>query len=156
MHHVITLIAKYFIVIPVLIAAVVWLKLARRQKLDFIILGFGSAVVAVLLAKIGSHLFYDPRPFVVGHFTPYFPHGNDNGFVSDHMLFGSLIACVTLVYNRRLGAIALAFAFLVGIARVVAGVHHLIDIAGAFLIAAVAVWLVNRLLLWWHNRHKAV
>lgn len=156
MHELVTIIAKYFVIIPVILAFYVWLKLAHRQKIEFLALGFGSAIVAIVLAKLGSHLFYDPRPFVSGHFIPFFAHGNDNGFPSDHTLLGSLIACATLVYNRRLGAIALAFAVLVGLARVIAGVHHLLDIVGSVVISALAVALVNALLVWWSKKHKAV
>lgn len=154
-HSLVIIIAKYFIIFPVVIAFWVWLKLDRKHKREFILLGLLATICTGVLAVIGSHLYHDPRPFVVGHFTPYFPHGNDNGFPSDHTLLGSLLAFVTLRYDRRLGGISLAIAALVGLARVIAGVHHLVDIAGAMLIAGLSVYAAGYGLSWWSKRHSA-
>jgi len=146
MHEVVTLVAKYFVIIPLLIAGYVWLRLEQKDKLRFVLLALASGVVAVLLAKVGSKLYYDPRPFVSGHFTPYIPHASDNGFPSDHTLLSAWLGFLTLSRSRRLGALALAFAVLVGGARMIAGVHHLLDIVGSFVCAAVAVALCSALL----------
>ena len=139
MHNLVTIVAKDFIVIPVLIALFVWLRLDRRLKKEFIVVGMLAAVFALALAVIGSKLFNDPRPFVAGNFTPYFAHGTDNGFPSDHTLLGSLFAFLAYKYDRKLGTLAFAFAFAVGLARVLAGVHHVADIIGAVAFAAVGV-----------------
>ena len=107
-----------------------------------------AALFTGVLAVVGSKLFNDPRPFVAGHFTPYFAHGNDNGFPSDHTLFASLCAAITYIYSKRFGAIAFVLAALIGLSRVIAGIHHLVDIVGAILIAiaatALAFLLVRR------------
>lgn len=145
MHSLVILIAKDFIVLPVLIAAYVWLRLESHAKRRFLILVVGGAIGSVLLAKIGSKLFYDPRPFVAGHFQPYFSHSADNGFPSDHTLLASFLAFVTLRFSRFWGGIALAIAILIGLTRVVAGVHHLVDILGSIICAGLAVLIVNQL-----------
>jgi len=139
MHTIVTIVAKDFIIIPALIALFVWLRLDRHLKKEFILFAFGSVVITVALAVIGSKLFNNPRPFVVGQFTPYFAHGNDNGFPSDHTLLGSLLAFLVYKYDRKLGILALLFALAIGLARVLAGVHHVIDIIGAIVFAAIGV-----------------
>ncbi len=146
MHNLITIIAKDFIVIPLLIALVVWLRLDRHHKKEFIVLAAGSAVITLALAVIGSKLFNDPRPFVVGHFTPYFAHGHDNGFPSDHTLLGSLLAFLVYKYDRKLGGLALIFALAIGLARVLSGVHHTVDIIGSVVFAALGVSLTAALI----------
>ena len=139
MHALVTLVAKYFIIVPFLCALYVWLRLDRRDRLRFILVGLVTGVVAILLAKIGNQLYYDPRPFVAHHTVPYFHHGNDNGFPSDHTLLSATLAFVTLRFDRRWGALALLAALMVGAARVIAGVHHLADIAGSFIFAGIGV-----------------
>jgi undecaprenyl-diphosphatase len=140
------IIAKYFIVISVLVSFVFWLKLVNREKKEFIILAILAGILALVLAKLSGKLFYDTRPFVAGHFTPYFSHGADNGFPSDHTLLTSLLAFVVMKYDRRVGYALLVIAVLVGLARVIAGVHHLVDIAGSIVIAGVSVLVVTLLM----------
>lgn len=137
MHEIVIYIAKYFIILSVLSALFGWLKLDMEDKKRFVIAAVVGAIVAIALAKVGSMLFNNPRPFIVGHFTPYFAHGNDNGFPSDHTLFTGLVAAVVWWYNRKLGYVLFAVALAVGLARVTAGVHHLIDIAGALVFAII-------------------
>lgn len=153
MHEIVIIVAKYFIAFPVLLLGLTWLLLPRAQKKQAIVVGVLAAIGTGALALLGSKLYYDPRPFVVGHFTPYFPHGADNGFPSDHMLFGSLCAAIAFMYNSRLGVAAFVFAILVGISRIIAGVHHAADIIGSMVFAcvatAIAYLLVQRL-----TRHK--
>jgi undecaprenyl-diphosphatase len=141
MHELVITIAKYFIVISVVASLLVWLRLSRADKRRFIIVAIIGAILSLLLAKIGSKLFYDPRPFVAGHFTPYFPHGNDNGFPSDHTLFTSFLAFLVMKFNCKAGIALLVVAALVGVSRRLAGVHHLVDIIGSMVFAAIGVGL---------------
>lgn len=150
MHEIVIFVAKYFVLISVIVTAYVWWKLpALSQKKRFIAEAILGAVLSLLIAKIGSKLYTDPRPFVVGHFTPYFSHANDNGFPSDHTLFTSFMAFLLLHYNRRAGVGLIVIAALVGLSRVIAGVHHVVDIVGAFICSfagiAIAAFAVNRL-----------
>jgi len=141
LHEIIIIIAKYFIVISLLVSLLVWLKLTAREKKEFIALAIVGGILALIFAKIGSKLFYDPRPFVVGHTTPYFSHAPDNGFPSDHTLLASLLAFVVVKYDRRIGYALLVVAVLIGLARVIADVHHLIDIVGSIIFSGIAVFI---------------
>lgn len=145
MHGFITFIANYALVIPIFGLLIAWLLTdAKTKKKQFLMEALLGAVTIVLLAKIGSWLFYNPRPFIVGHFVPYFPHPNNNGFPSDHTLFTSYLAFLVLNYNRKLGAALLIVAILIGLARVIAGVHHLVDIVGAFAISGITMTCMHR------------
>lgn len=143
MHSAVTFIATYTIFLSAALVLWVFLTLPRAKKKEFLLVGIISAILALVLAKIGSHLYYDPRPFVVGHFTPYFSHGNDNGFPSDHTLLAGVFTFVALRYSKKFGWALLFLALFIGMARVKAGVHHSIDILGSFVISAVAVWITG-------------
>ena len=145
-HEVVTIIAKYFIVLAALLAAAVWLKVTGTEKKRFIALAIVGAIFSLVLAKLGSKLHSDPRPFVVGHFTPYFSHGADNGFPSDHTLLTSFLAFTTWRFSRKAGITILFIAILVGLSRVIAGVHHLQDIIGSMVFAFIGVWLADLLI----------
>src|ERR1700704_4461652 len=128
MHEIVIIVAKYWIVIPVVASAIVWLRLSGARKKEYVLMIVFGAMITVLLAKVGSKLFDNPRPFVVGHFKPYFAHGADNGFPSDHTLLASLLAFTMLWFSKKVGVVLCAVALLIGLARIAAGVHHLIDI----------------------------
>lgn len=150
MHELVIIIAKYFLLISLVVSLVIWLKLVRNDKRKFILQAILGAILTLALAKLGSKLFYDPRPFVVGHFTPYFSHSADNGFPSDHTLLTSFLAILVFNYNRQAGIGLFVVALAVGLSRVVAGVHHLADIIGSIVFAIigyyVAVWLIGLIL----------
>ena len=141
MHEIVIIVAKYFIALAVLVTVVVWLKASRPEKKRFIVLALLGAIFSLVLAKVASKLYYDPRPFVTGHFTPYFSHSNDNGFPSDHTLLASFLAFTVWRFSRKAGIALLIIAILIGLSRVVAGVHHLLDIAGSLAFAFLGVWL---------------
>jgi undecaprenyl-diphosphatase len=148
MHEIVIIIAKYFILISLALSLYVWLKLDTPQKKRYLLLAIVGGILTLILAKLGSKLYYDPRPFIEGHFTPYFAHGNDNGFPSDHTLFTSFLAVLALYFNRKIGIILFGIAGLVGISRVIAGVHHSLDIIGSIVFAIcgfyIALWIVNK------------
>lgn len=143
MHQIVIIVAKYFIVLAALLAAVVWLKASTPEKKRFIALAILGAIFSLVLAKVGNKLHSDPRPFVVGHFTPYFSHGADNGFPSDHTLLASFIAFTTWRFSKTAGVVLLIIAILIGLSRVIAGVHHLQDIIGSIIFAFIGVWLAS-------------
>jgi undecaprenyl-diphosphatase len=88
-----------------------------------------------------SRFYFDPRPFVQGNFTPLLPHAADNGFPSDHTLLAAAIAFATFHFNKKLGLFLLLLAILVGVARILAGVHHVADIAGSIIITGLVYFL---------------
>lgn len=132
--------AKYLFVLPVLVLGAYFFFAKRwpAQK-GMALFAVPAALLALVLGKIANRLWYDPRPFVLGHFTPLVAHAADNGFPSDHTLLVSAIAVIGTYWDRRLGAALWVIAVLVAIARVYVGVHHLIDVLASMVIALVAV-----------------
>src|SRR4051812_21277386 len=152
-HSVIKFVAQYFIVLSLAAALAVLIRARQKdQRIDFCLLLAGAGLLSLALAKLGSQLVHDPRPFAVGHFTPLIAHTSDNGFPSDHTLLSSLIGWTCLVYSRKIGSAALVVAALIGVARMAAGVHHLEDIVGSFVISGLSVLAVCKLIRLWRRR----
>ncbi len=132
--------AKYLIAFSLVFATAFALKLSRKEQRSIIIFGVMAFPIIYLTALVAGHFYNNPRPFVVEHFVPLIPHGDDNGFPSDHVLLASAIASIWTIYSKRIGLILWGAALLIGIARVYVGVHHTIDVMGSALIAAVVSW----------------
>jgi undecaprenyl-diphosphatase len=143
MDTLIIFIAKYLVFVSAAIAVLYFLKQSRQKQKEIFIFAVLLLPLAYIVAKIISNFYFDPRPFVVGHFTPLLPHAADNGFPSDHALLGAALAFAIFHFNKKLGLILLYMAFLVGVARVLAGVHHAVDIAGSIIIVVLAYGAVE-------------
>jgi membrane-associated phospholipid phosphatase len=139
-RHLVTLTAQYLILLPPLVS-VGWLVFAahprqRRPYLAVLVLG---ALLSLLLAKLGSALISDPRPFLADGVTAWFPASTDNGFPSDHTLLAAVFAAALWPFHRGLSVCLYVVAVMIGAARVAAGVHHGLDVAGALLIGTLGV-----------------
>ena len=135
--------AKYLFAVIAVIAGVYLLRQDKQGRKKLVILACISLPLAYIIAKLGSLLYFDPRPFVTGNFTPLIPHAPDNGFPSDHTLISAAIASVIYCMHKHLGWFLLLLAFLVGASRVAAGVHSWVDIFGSIVIAFCVTWLAN-------------
>lgn len=140
--------AKYLYLIALFVAGVYFLKLPWQEKKQIFVFGIVALPIMFAVLKIAAALYFDPRPFVVGHFTPLIPHDPDNGFPSDHTLLLSAVASLVFPFNKKMSSILWVFVVLVGVSRVYTGIHHPIDIIGSIIIAvavASAVYpFVNR------------
>lgn len=139
----IVLCAKYLIALPVVVALYIAWTLPARERTSFIATTVLAGIVAYGAAKLGSHFYYDPRPFVSDGIAPLIAHAADNGFPSDHMLLAATLASATVLYEKRTGLILWVVALFIGGARVLAGIHHPIDILGSALIGGAAARLAD-------------
>ena len=137
--------AAQYLIYAIAIAGFVYVLQSPKRK-TMALLAVCALPAAYLAAKVAGWFWYDPRPFVSDGVTPLIAHAANNGFPSDHMLFGAAIASTVFVYNRPLGIVLWIAALAVGVARVLAGVHHAADIVGSAIIAPLAVALVYYIL----------
>jgi undecaprenyl-diphosphatase len=138
--------AKYLFLLILLLAGA-WAIRQRLPRVKRVVL-FGAIIftLAYIAAKIGGALYDDPRPFVVGHFTPLVPHEPDNGFPSDHVLLCSAVAAVVTMFQWPLGIVLWVMTAIVAICRVYVGIHHATDVIGSAAIV-LAVALAARLVI---------
>jgi len=152
MDNLIIFCAKDVIVLVVLGWVLTMWRIRKNLRLQFFVATVVAGVVALVLSRIASKLYYDPRPFVSQHIKPLIDHAADNGFPSDHALFTMTLTAVTYFYSRKLAGLMLIGTILVGAARVLAHVHSPLDIAAGWLIGCigaaagyyVARWALNR------------
>ena len=127
--------AKYAIILSFIVGGVYFFQSSREEQKRFALFAAIALPLMYITAKIGGHLYDNPRPFVVGHFTPLIAHDPDNGFPSDHTLLASGIAAAVFLFRRRIGLILWVIALVVAVSRVLVGVHHPIDVIGSMVIA---------------------
>lgn len=155
MHSIIKIVGKDFVFISVAIVIVFWLRAKMSVKISLAWQLVVGGVLALALAAIAAHFYYDTRPFVTHHLVPIIPHAADNGFPSDHALFTSFLAFTMTLYSRRTAVVLFVIALLVSWARVAAHIHSPIDIVGSFVIAAFSVVVVRLITKWWHHRRRS-
>lgn len=139
--------AKYLLFFILGIAFGLFLRQPRVRQKEMVIAGALMSGVGFALSRIAGALYNDPRPFVTEHILPLIPHVADNGFPSDHALLGAVVAMIVFHFNRRLGVFLLILTLCVGVSRVLARVHHPIDIVGSFGIALLASGLVFHIIM---------
>jgi undecaprenyl-diphosphatase len=149
MHSLIIFGAKYLILAVVLLWIMAWLQASRHHKKQLVWAAITAVILAAILDKIASKIYYDPRPFTTHHIQPLVSHVADNGFPSEHTLFGVTVAVALIFYRPKLGSAALILALIVGVSRVAAHVHSPIDIVGAALIGVSAGYIGYRLSTRW-------
>lgn len=135
--------AQYVYLAAVLITGIYFLLHQRKKVVVFF--AVADLLIVYIAGLLASTLYYNPRPFVSEHITPLISHAADNGFPSDHTLLAAALASIVFCFNRKLGIVLFAIALLVGTARVLAGIHHWIDIVGSFVIVTVVTVIVYQL-----------
>ncbi len=137
---------QYLILLPGLLSLIWWVRARGPERRTYLALFLLGGALALLMAKTGSALISNPRPFLADGVTAWFPSATDNGFPSDHTLLATVLAAAMWPFQRRLSAGLYALALAIGGARVIAGVHHGLDIAGALVIGTVGVALAWQLI----------
>lgn len=107
--------------------------------------GLVSAVVALLANQAAATLWERPRPYV-DH--PALTHllsvpSPDPSFPSDHAAAAFAIALAVFAFSRRVGALFLAVAALIGVSRIALGMHYPSDVLAGALIGCAAALLVT-------------
>lgn len=102
---------------------------------EFVLL-FLSTGIALMGAKILKVLFQTFRPFVI--FPQVQPLFMESGyaFPSGHTMLASAIAFAIYFTNKKAGYYFMFFALLIGVSRIVSGVHFPVDILGGFILGA--------------------
>ena len=102
-----------------------------------------AAVVALLVLYGLNSLFFRPRPFTTQAVHLLFYHNTDSSFPSNAATLAFALAFAVFIYWRKLGWIMLALATFQGLARIVVGIHHPLDIIGGALLGLAAALAVR-------------
>ena len=107
--------------------------------------GLSAAAVGLLANQLISHVWDRARPYdahagVVPLLTP----SGDPSFPSDHATAAFSIAFGVFFVSRRAGSFFLAFAGLVAVSRVLAGMHYPSDVLASLAVSIAAGYLTAR------------
>ena len=140
-NQVTVFVAQYVLYVVAAAAAYVWLRASRPDKVSLAFEAVVAMVLVAVMVKVAGAVHVDPRPFVQNPTVkPLFQHPPDNGFPSDHTALATAIALVVWHYRRWVGWALVVLSVLIGLARVIAQVHHTQDIVAAIVIGLLAAW----------------
>jgi undecaprenyl-diphosphatase len=113
------------------------------QKKKEILLVFFSGIVAYLVADILKIFIHTWRPFDAFSNVHALISETGYSFPSGHATFFMALAVSIFFSHKKAGYWFMFFAFLIGIARIIAGVHFPIDILGGFVLGALVAFFMK-------------
>jgi membrane-associated phospholipid phosphatase len=118
---------------------------AFYQKKKEISISFITAILAWSLSRVIKILIHFPRPFT--HFEEIRPLFIESGFAfpSGHATFFMALAFSIFLFHKKAGSIFIFFAILIGLARVIAGIHFPLDILGGFVLGISIAYLTKNI-----------
>ncbi len=115
----------------------------KGQGFHNVIVVLGVALSAWAVSWMIKHIYPSPRPFVVlDNVTKLINHGRMDSFPSGHATFFSAIATVLYFYHKKIAILYGVGAIIIGISRVMAGIHWPIDILVGYIIGGIVATLV--------------
>lgn len=140
--------AQYAVFVLVAAVALIWLvgpSLMDRANRHAAFAAGIATILALGVAKLITYFYDRARPFVNHAHHLLIAHAKDASFPSDHTSGAFAITFTLLLFGRRsLGWTAFAMGVLIGVARVMVGVHYPTDVLGGVLVGALtalAVWI---------------
>ncbi len=113
------------------------------QKKKEILLAFFVAILAYLISSILKIFIHIPRPFDAFSSVHSLISETGFGFPSGHATLFMALAVSIFFYHKKAGYVFMFFALLIGLARVMAGVHFPADILGGFILGALVAFLAK-------------
>jgi membrane-associated phospholipid phosphatase len=104
---------------------ILWIRTRTLRAAVATLLGL---TVADKLCHYLGWLHYVSRPFVALHFTPLFPHSDNNSFPSSTVAFAAVVATIVVLAWRRLGIVLAVGTVIIAVGCVYVGVHYIEDV----------------------------
>ncbi len=141
--HVVIFFGFWFPYIVVALA-VLFLFFFRKSWREFFIVFF-SGGLSVFFDLILKHFIQAPRPFLaLTNIHALFPE-TGYAFPSGHATFFAALAVSIFFLNKKAGYVFMLFAFLIGLARIIAGVHFPLDIVSGFCLGFIVSYILGPL-----------
>lgn len=115
----------------------------KRQGFHNVIVVFGAILFAWGVSWVIKHVYPFPRPFIaLENVTKLIDYGGMDSFPSGHATFFSAMATVLYFYHKKIALFYALGAVLIGVSRIVAGIHWPLDILAGYVLGGVAATLV--------------
>ncbi len=113
------------------------------QKKKEIFKAFFAGSLAWVLAQVLKFLFSFSRPAeALASINPLITK-SDYSFPSGHATFFMALAVSIFFFHKKAGYIFIFFALIIGITRIMSGVHFPVDILGGFVLGATVAYFVK-------------
>ncbi len=97
-----------------------------------------AAITAYALAKIFKEIFPNPRPFeVLTDANILYEHGGGDSFPSGHATFFAALATAIYFYHKKIALWYAIGALLIGLSRIVVGIHWPLDILVGYILGGI-------------------
>lgn len=107
--------------------------------------GLGAAVIARGVVEVIRFFFHRPRPFIANSDIAALIEKTSASFPSGHAAFFFALATTVYLHNKKWGWWFFLASVIIGLARMMAGVHYLTDIIGGALLGSLVAWIVHKL-----------
>ena len=114
-----------------------------KQKWKEIVLVFFSGVLAWSIATVLKMMFHTSRPYIAFENVVPLLDKTDFSFPSGHATFFMALGVAIFLSHKKAGYYFIFFALIIGLARIIAGVHFPIDILGGFILGGIIAYLVR-------------
>ncbi len=115
----------------------------KKVYLPKILLIYLTSIGAWVIAQVLKLLIHSDRPFVLlSNVSNTIPESGYS-FPSGHATFFMALAVAVLFYHKKAAYVLMGCAVLIGIARVVVGVHFPGDILGGFALGALVAYFTH-------------
>lgn len=131
-----------YILVGVIIAKVILAGIARAEKIRWGIQLLLAGILSRGLVVEGIRFFYHhPRPFIALTNVNQLIQESGYSFPSGHATFFFAISAVVYNRNKKFGMALFVASFLIGLARIAAGVHYPYDILGGMILGTLVGFL---------------
>ena len=129
----------YFLILFLAIWALVW------KNFRVAVFALATAILSRFLVTEIIRFFYNrPRPFeILEGVGQLVDHSGGGSFPSGHAAFAFGLAFFVYIHNKNKGICYLIIALLMGLGRVLAGVHYPSDILGGLTVGLVSAWIMK-------------
>lgn len=114
-----------------------------KQKWKEIVLVFFSGIFAWCIASLIKIIIKAPRPYLALENVVPLLNKTDFSFPSGHATFFMGIAFAIFFSHKKAGYVFMFFALIIGITRIITGVHFPIDIITGFILGAIIAYFVK-------------
>lgn len=145
---VIKFISTYTVYIVPILLLMVWFFVKDNTRIKMLNATIVSVILWQIPTRIIAWIWYRPRPYTeLTNVKEVIFHVPSYSFPSDHAMF--TIALVTYLYLSGYKKVAIwgyIGVFLVGMTRIIAGLHYPFDILAGWILGAIGAWLIHKYL----------
>lgn len=124
------------VVIGIYVISIIYLLIEKDKRIFLFII---IPALDLFFVSILRNILNRPRPYDELNYTPLvkYKSGKGKSFPSRHTASGIIIAMACLYINKTLGVFTMILGLLIGISRVIVGVHYIKDVIFGIIISII-------------------